>query len=90
MANGMLELATLALAAILAITVREFDTLLGVAPQSPLRWLFPTAYVAAALVGTVWALILRAAKPEIYQAVGLGAESATASLRSPDAIRQPA
>ncbi|MEV4210160.1 APC family permease [Micromonospora sp. NPDC049662] len=83
-------IATLALTAILFITVREFDTLLGVPPQSPLRWLFPAAYVAAALAGTVWALILRAAKPEIYQAVGLGAESATASLRSPNAIRQPA
>ncbi|MEV4824548.1 APC family permease [Micromonospora sp. NPDC049274] len=83
-------IAMLALSSILAITVREFDTLLGVSPHSPLRWLFPAVYGGAALAGAAWALILRATKPAIYRTIGLGAESATASLRSPDALRQPA
>ncbi|WP_406083582.1 APC family permease [Micromonospora zamorensis] len=83
-------IATVALAAILAVTVQEFDTLLGVHPHSPLRWLFPATYAIVAVFGATWALILRAAKPDVYNAIGLGAESATASLRSPAAVRQPA
>ncbi|MFJ6197277.1 APC family permease [Micromonospora sp. NPDC092111] len=82
--------AALALGAILAATIREFDTLLGVAPHSPLRWLFPAAYAVTALLGAVWALTLRATKPDVYQAIGLGADSHTRPLRSPDPIRQPA
>ncbi|MEV1320086.1 APC family permease [Micromonospora arborensis] len=83
-------IATIALAAILAVTVQEFDTLLGVPPHSPLRWLFPATYAIVALFGAAWALILRVSKPDVYDAIGLGAESATASLRSPAAVRQPA
>ncbi|MEU7753734.1 APC family permease [Micromonospora sp. NPDC049171] len=82
-------IATAALAAILAVTVQEFDTLLGVQPRSPLRWLIPATYAIVALVGATWALILRATKPDVYDAIGLGAQSATASLRGP-AARQPA
>ncbi|SCG38661.1 APC family permease [Micromonospora coxensis] len=82
--------ATLALTAVLVVTVQEFDTLLGVDPHSPLRWLFPAAYAVAALVGAAWALILRAARPDVYDAIGLGADSATLPLRRTDVIRQPA
>ncbi|MEU7961387.1 APC family permease [Micromonospora humida] len=81
--------ATLALAAILAVTIREFDTLLGVDPHSPLRWLLPAAYAAAALLGAVWALTLRTTNPPVYAAIGLGADSHTLPLRN-DPIRQPA
>ncbi|MEU8284124.1 APC family permease [Micromonospora sp. NPDC048905] len=83
-------IATVALAAILAVTVQEFDTLLGVHPHSPLRWLIPTTYAIVALGGVTWALILRAAKPDVYDAIGLGAQSAIASLRGVAAVRQPA
>ncbi|PWR11141.1 amino acid permease [Micromonospora acroterricola] len=83
-------IATIALTAILAVTVQEFDTLLGVHPHSPLRWLFPATYAIVALLGATWALILRTAKPDVYNAIGLGAESATVLLRSPAALPQPA
>ncbi|MFI6272463.1 APC family permease [Micromonospora zamorensis] len=83
-------IATIALTAILAVTVQEFDTLLGVQPNSPLRWLFPATYAIVALLGATWALILRTAKPDVYNAIGLGAESATVPLRSPAAVPQPA
>jgi amino acid transporter len=81
--------ATGALAAILAVTLQEFDVLLGVAATSPLRWLFPAVYGVAALAGTAWALTLRATRPDVFQAIGLGAESAAAPVRTPDATRQP-
>ncbi|MGW3893219.1 APC family permease [Micromonospora chokoriensis] len=83
-------IATIALTAILVVTLDEFDTLLGVHPHSPLRWLFPAAYAIVALIGATWALILRAARPDVYGAIGLGPESATASLRNPSIVRQPA
>jgi amino acid transporter len=81
--------ATAALAAILAVTIQEFDVLLGVAATSPLRWWFPAAYGIAALAGTAWAITLRATRPDVFAAIGLGAQSATAPLRTPNATRQP-
>ncbi|MGC5332839.1 APC family permease [Micromonospora sp. DT62] len=78
-----------ALAAILVVTIQEFDVLLGVAATSPLRWWFPAAYGIAAVVGTVWAVTLRATRPDVFTAIGLGADSATAPVRTPDATRQP-
>ncbi|SDY99819.1 Amino acid transporter [Micromonospora pattaloongensis] len=70
-------LATLALVTVLVVTIREFAVLLGVAPTSPLRWLFPASYGVAALLGLGWALLLRAARPRVYAAIGWGAASAT-------------
>ncbi|MFD2768014.1 APC family permease [Micromonospora eburnea] len=83
-------LAALALGAILYVTVSQFDTLLGVEPTSPLRWWFPASYGIAAAAGLLWALILRATRPDVYRSIGLGAESATAPLRVPDPVRQSA
>jgi amino acid transporter len=70
-------LAALLLTAILVITVAEFGELLNVAGSSPVRWGFPAAYTAAAVLGVAWALILRAARPGVYAAIGLGADTAT-------------
>jgi amino acid transporter len=81
--------ATLALGAILAVTLQEFDTLLGVDATNPLRWAFPAAYAAAGLAGLLWALLLRTLRPDAYAAIGLGAASVAAPLRDP-ALRQPA
>ncbi|MGI5151436.1 APC family permease [Plantactinospora sp. CA-294935] len=71
-------LATLLLAVVVWVTLAEFATLLGVGPTSPLRWMFPAAYAVAATVGAGWALVLRTTKPQVYEAIGLGAHSATA------------
>jgi amino acid transporter len=83
------SLSALALGTILVITVRQFDALLGVAPTNPLRWLFPASYLAAAILGAAWALTLRATRPDVYQAIGLGADSVSAPLRAPHPVRQP-
>ncbi|MER6589471.1 MULTISPECIES: APC family permease [Micromonospora] len=80
--------ATLALGAILAVTLQEFDTLLGVDATNPLRWAFPAAYAAAGLAGLLWAMLLRTLRPDAYAAIGLGAASVAAPLRDP-ALRQP-
>jgi amino acid transporter len=69
--------ATVLLVVVLWLTVASFHTLLGVEPTSAWRWIFPIAFVVAALVGGGWALILKAAKPEVYEAIGLGANSVT-------------
>ncbi|MET8912468.1 APC family permease [Micromonospora sp. NPDC004551] len=83
-------LSALALGAILVVTVEQFDALLGVDPISPLRWMFPASYAVAAAIGLAWAHVLRAARPDVYQTIGLGAGSATAPLHAPDPVRQPA
>lgn len=82
-------LSALALGAILVVTVEQFDALLGVEPTSPLRWMFPASYAVAAATGLAWAFTLRAARPDVYQTIGLGADSAAAPLRAPYPIRQP-
>ncbi|MEV4628265.1 APC family permease [Micromonospora sp. NPDC049523] len=68
--------ATVLLAGILWATVAGFDTLLGVTPDSPLRWLIPAGYVLTAGLGIAWAYRLRRARPQVYAAIGLGANSA--------------
>ncbi|MFG3710843.1 APC family permease [Micromonospora sp. NPDC047730] len=72
-------LATLLLGLVLFITVKEFDTLLGVAATSPLRWAFPAAYLVAIAVGACWALALRSTRPEVYASIGRGANAASAT-----------
>jgi amino acid transporter len=55
--------------------VDGFNNLLGVAPDDPLRWIIPGAYPAVAILGILWALILKASKPSVYQTIGLGANT---------------
>jgi amino acid transporter len=70
----------LAFAALVAIAwkaVDDYATLLGVAPGATESWLLPTMYAIAAVIGICWALVLRRARPEVYAAIGLGANAAT-------------
>ncbi|MDM4718358.1 APC family permease [Micromonospora sp. WMMA1363] len=73
-------LAALALVGIVTLAVVNFADLLGVAPDSTLRWAIPVAYPVAALVGVVWALVLRASRPDTYARIGLGAQSAAVGV----------
>lgn len=82
-------IASIVLTGILAATLADFDVLLGVAPDSPLRWVFPGAYGVAALVGVVWAMVLRATKPDIYATIGRGANVDTRRTASPSPVTQP-
>jgi amino acid transporter len=75
MGRGLLApaLAALALGWILWETLTQFHVLLGVDATSPWRHVFPAAFAGAALLGMLWALYLRAARPDTYAAIGLGA-----------------
>ncbi|MGW4502224.1 APC family permease [Micromonospora sp. NPDC004336] len=72
-------LAAVALFVVVALAVVNFADLLGVAPDSPLRWAAPVGYPVAALLGVLWALVLRR-RPATYARIGLGAESAAVVL----------
>lgn len=61
--------ATLLLTFLVAMVV-NFDSLLGVAPSSPIRWLLAVTVLAAALGGAVWALYLRGFRPDVYADIG--------------------
>jgi amino acid transporter len=61
------------LTVLLAATVLNFHVLIGVEATSPLRWLLPGSFPAAALLGFTWALYLKARKPPVWAVIGLGA-----------------
>lgn len=67
-------LAFLLLSIILFATVYGLGDLLQVESGSIFHWLFPTVYAVFAVIGFVWALVMRAARPEVYAAIGRGAD----------------
>ena len=70
-------IAFLLLSVVLGATVIGLGELLQVADGSTFQWLFPVAYLVFALIGVGWALIMRAARPEVYAAIGRGADGRT-------------
>jgi len=62
------------------LAVLHYDILLGVPPGSPVAWLLPASYAAAAVTGLCWGLVLRARRPEVYATIGLGAHAVTGQL----------
>lgn len=80
--------AVIALLIVVYLALSNFATLLGVGPDSPARWIVPVVYLAAALLGIAWGLILRATRPVVYSAIGLGAKSVI--VASPLIADQPA
>jgi amino acid transporter len=73
-------MAFLILTIVLGATIVGFGELLQVKGNSPFQWLVPTAYAGVAIVGFVWALIMRAARPEVYAAIGRGADGRVSIL----------
>ncbi len=69
--------AFLALGAITVLAVVNYDTLLGVPPDSPWRWILPAAYPVAAIIGVVWSLVLKVWKPRVHAGIGLGVHADT-------------
>ncbi len=77
-------LSLLALGVVVYFAVINFKNLLAVPPGHPgetavptLSWLIPAIYPAVAVLGIIWALILRATRRDVYQSIGLGANTAT-------------
>lgn len=73
-------LAAVALLIVTGLATANFDTLLGVAPDSPVRWIIPGGYLCAAALGVGWALILKVTRPQVYTRIGMGAKAATTGL----------
>jgi amino acid transporter len=71
-------LAFFLLTVIAVLAIAHYSTLLGVAPGSPAAWALPAGYGIVAAAGLTWGVILRARRPDVYQAIGLGAHAATA------------
>nr|WP_203759673.1 APC family permease [Actinoplanes deccanensis] len=79
-------LAFLLLTVVLAATCIGFGELLQVSGDSPFQWLIPVCYLGVALVGIVWALIMRAARPEVYAAIGRGSDSRASVVAETQAL----
>lgn len=62
-------LAIVALGALVVLLIVNFDAL-GIDPASPLRWVLPGLVLLAGAAGAVWALILRASRPDVYAGIG--------------------
>lgn len=68
-------LAVLGMGGVLIASLRSFAIVLGVDPGSPMVWIIPSIFGAAAVIGMVWALVLRKVHPETYHTIGLGADA---------------
>jgi amino acid transporter len=65
------------LGAIVYFAVDGFNDLIGVTDSDPIAWIIPGSFPAIGLLGVIYALILKKARPDVYQAIGLGANTAT-------------
>jgi hypothetical protein len=65
---------------VLIATVIGFGDLLQVPKNSPFQWVIPPLYVGVALIGVIWALIMRVTRPEVYAAIGRGTEGRVSPL----------
>ncbi|HUK69032.1 MAG TPA: hypothetical protein VLW50_09835 [Streptosporangiaceae bacterium] len=68
------------LGGIVVLATMHYATLLGVPPGSRVAWLLPASYLAVAVVGEVWAVVLKDRRPQIYEAIGLGPHAITSQL----------
>ena len=76
-------IAAVLLLVIVVLTVQQFHLMLGVDAHSPLRWVFTAGYAVPALLGAIWASVLRARKSDVYQGIGFGARSPIAQAGEP-------
>jgi amino acid transporter len=73
-------LAAVLLGGIVVLATRNYATLLGVPPGSPAAWILPGSYLAVAVIGVVWAVVLHDRRPDIYDAIGLGPHAIASQL----------
>ena len=73
-------LAAVALAGVAVLAVLHYATLLGVRAGDPAAWALPASYAVAAVIELGWGLVLKARRPRLYDALGLGAHAVTGQL----------
>jgi amino acid transporter len=83
-------LALVGLGYVIYQALTNYANLLGVDPTSALRWEFPLAYGIVAVLGLVWALVLRMTRPGVYESIGLGAKAAVVRAENAPASYAPA
>lgn len=66
---------------VIVLVMANFDTVLGVAPDSPLRWIMPAVYFVAVGLGVMWGLALRTNRPKVYANIGRGAQAAVGGTK---------
>jgi amino acid transporter len=69
----------LGLGVVVTLVLANFATLLGVGESSPLRWGVPVGFATIGVVGYGYGLALRARRPAIYAAIGMGARAVLVS-----------
>jgi amino acid transporter len=74
-------LATLLLAVVLLVSLIHLDSLLGVRPGHPLTVIIPIAIVAILGLGALWGNFLRSNRPQVFELIGQGADSARARVQ---------
>ena len=75
------------LSMILMATVYGLGDLLQVEEGSIFHWVFQVGYLIFALIGVIWALIMRMGRPEVYAMIGRGADGRT--VLDPPPPRRP-
>jgi amino acid transporter len=58
---------------VLAFTLSNLNSLLGVEPGSPLPWIVPGAIITTMAIGLMWGAVLRRTRPIVHDAIGEGA-----------------
>ena len=75
--------AGIALAAVFAMIVANFDVLIGLQEESILGWLLPLIVLLPGLAGLLWALVLRRSRPAVYAGIGEGGDTEEAGIPAP-------
>ena len=75
--------AGVALAAVFAMIVANFDVLIGLQEASVLGWLLPAIVLVPGLLGMLWAVVLRRRRPEVYTGIGYGGDEPEAGSQAP-------
>lgn len=68
-------LAALLLLIVLWLTLDQYSALLGLPSDHPAVWILPSVFAVAGLAGIAWGAYLKSQRPDIYAAIGLGANS---------------
>ncbi|HEV2636806.1 MAG TPA: APC family permease [Actinocrinis sp.] len=69
--------AAVALLAMVWLCLDNYSTLLGVPAGSRAAKLLPAIFGVVAVIGYIWALLLKRRRPEVYLVIGLGVHAAT-------------
>src|SRR5690606_3868488 len=75
--------AIVGLLTVVGLALAHFGTLLGVPDSHILRWGVPAAYLAVALLGIGWGLIIKDTRPQVYAGIGKGAKAVTTGIEIP-------